>query len=325
MSKISRYIETSLCLRLFELLLITLAVVPLDAQEVSRQVTVTSYDFSNKAVPRWTADALVSIEDSGLIHFFDIQAQEIRTVAFTVPGAALLKVHDAAHHPSGSVALCGYTSDRDGRFGHFVAILSPDGGSTNVIRTDPYAAQRVRIAQDGSIWTQGFEVPFGGITAGGLIRHYDEAGRLLATFVPQSTMSKSNLMLGINNFAISSDRVGWYQGRSQFYFEISVAGAVEQYEAVPSCAGTLSAVIGLALTDDGQTVATRDCLFDGRHRREVFRLDHAQRSWKQFTFPDTPASDNMNTVLGANKNELVHLGSSRGTFILSSTSVRALP
>ena len=40
----------------------------------------------------------------------------------------------------------------------------------------------------------------------------------------------------------------------------------------------------------------RATLFDGRHRREVFRLDHAQRSWKQFTFPDTPASDNTNTV-----------------------------
>ena len=292
-----------------------------NGQELMRDLTITSYDFARKAVPRWAGDALVSIEDTGVAHFFTSDGREVRTVVLTIPYAATLKVLDGAHHADGTAALCGYAIDRVGHFGHFIAVASPIGEPT-LIRTDPYAPESVRFATDGTIWAQGFELPpkGGGVmnNDAGVIRRFDRTGREIARYIPQVNLSKNELMLGINNVAVSSNRFGWYQGRSQRYFEISAAGRVEEYAGVSQCGGSISHVIGLALTDNGQTFITRDCLVNGSHKREAFQLDHESRSWKQVTFPGGALSDTTNTILGAFGNSVVRIGRDTGHYILSS-------
>jgi hypothetical protein len=198
-------------------------------------------------------------------------------------------VEDAARHSDGTVAICGYAADRDGRLGNFLALVSPDGHATRVIRTDPYAPQMVTFAPDGTIWAQGFvPTPRGGKDPDtGIVRHFDGSGKLLGSFLPQSSVPGGTPGAGYNTVAASSNRIGWHQGPQYGYFEVSFDGKLQQYAPVPACAAGARASTfgGLAVTGSGDVFMSRDCLSEN-HKAELFKLDRTQNTWKPVQLPD---------------------------------------
>ena len=272
-------------------------------------MTPLSYDERGKQVPRWSGDALASIEDTGLVHFFDATGREVGTVFPAIPGASETHVRAAAHHPSGAAALCGVSLDSAGRAGNFLALVSA-GGATSIVRTNPYSVVTIAIAPDGTIWTAGGEAepkptPVRHATDAGVIRHFDTSGKLLGSFIPQSSVPWPALHLGFMNLAVSATRAGWFPGTGKYY-EISFDGTVQQYPAVPSSPPGLQArlvsVAGLALTDAGDVFAS--AVYVGG-KVVLYTLDRSRKAWNEVQVPpggDPPAR---NLVLGGSGDAIV--------------------
>jgi hypothetical protein len=273
------------------------------APVVVGDITIPTYQ-SGRPVPRWSGDSLVARSDTdSVIHFWNGQGQE-SVLTLSIPGASSVRVRAAAHGPSGGV-ICGWTVDPVGQASDFLALVSSDGLTTKIIRTGPYAPRSVAIAPDGTLWTVGYEWPRPKPLSsnGGVVRHFDSSGNQIGAFIPESSLTRSELGLGIDSLVASSDRVGWYPGRGSHYFEVSFSGKVQQYPGIQATGR--AGVLGLALINNGSVFATTDSDGVGEARQVLLTLDRLQGTWSAPQLPSGGDPPTSVFVLGSQGNQFV--------------------
>ena len=284
------------------------------------QMTVTSYEWANRQIPSWSGGALVAVETrydpkdrmpvpgySPIIHVFDSQGHEASSVTLTLPDAARTWLRGSAHAADGEIAMVGSFTDSAGKVSSYIALATPAGKIEKLFSTDPYYATAVTFAPDGTFWTKGTAVTGPSRkpakTTAGVLRHWDRSGTQLGDFVPQSSLTTTELFLGVDHLTATATRVAWYLSRgSKFYFEVSADGAVHQFPVLP-IEETNYDVAGLALTDRGDVFIAKTS--HGAHPA-LFTLDRQTQSWTPVPFPSP-------WLMGANGNTLVFRGNS-GTF-----------
>lgn len=263
-------------------------------------------------MPSWSGGALVSLESVAsalpVVRVFDANGQQKTAVDVRIPGADYVMVRGAAHGADGTVAICGMAKDTQEHVGGFLALASADGTIRTLIRTEPFVANGVTIAPDGTIWTKGAEyggpkrAPTG--TENGVIRQFDASGKLLGTYLPQSGLSRQELGGGPNDLlASNSKRTGWYMGKfAKTYFEV-VGGEVQRYPVIGDESADASATVyGLTIMNDDQVFVTRSVRGAGL---QLFRLDRQVRSWRPVTLPAGGEPPAMRWLLGGTGNILV--------------------
>ena len=270
--------------------------------QLTGTLRVTSPDPRGRAVPRWNGSGLGFQDHSSVALFVDAQGSPT-PIALTIPDATEVHIRDVGHRSGEAFVLIGWAADRDKRIVNFLALVLSGNQPTKIVRTDPYAPMRLGVAQDGSFWTYGSEQTAPGHlsnTDAGMIRHFDASGNPIGSYLPQSSIDKKeDLRPGFTNFAVASNRAGWYEGNARFYFEIA-DGNVHKYPAIPESACDVSTnprgAYGLALTDNGGVFVSHWC---GK-LRQVYSLDRASMQWSPVRAPNGDYQ-----VLGSYGNHLV--------------------
>jgi hypothetical protein len=216
------------------------------------------FSWSPKPVPKWSNGALIDVQDRHTTHplVWILQRQGSSTVPFSISGAQSMNIYDWDRGTDGSVWLSGSAIDGNGSASSFVAWISPDQTTSNVIRTSLYRPGQIAIAPDGTLWTAGLELASTDASAlnptGGVIRHFDRTGNLLNSFVPQSTIQNASILLSpANQFRASGGFVAWYSPKGARCVELSTSGATLMDIAVPVPGNPKSQVGGLGLTPTG--------------------------------------------------------------------------
>jgi hypothetical protein len=282
--------------------------------------------WENMRVPKWSHGALLTVQYhdtiSPLIWVLDSLGSHV--VPFTISGARWMHVYDWDCGLNGTLGISGSVADSDGRAATFVAWISADGSSSQVIRTSSYRPAMVAVAPDGTLWTVGAEFatnPSGGVSPtlvanAGVIRHFDRSGKTLAAFVPQSTIQKSvSLAQSRNTLRVSQDRIAWYSEEGR-YVEISLAGSLltDIPLALPS-GQSMNTNTGFALTDAGDAFlsAQPPTLRNGGRPAEplqIYILDRSARVWKPVLQPSSGAAAQsaFGYIYGVDGNKLVVRG-----------------
>lgn len=81
---------------------------------------------------------------------YDRNGRVVFNSTFTVPEADHTYVRGFSRGADGSVALCGLAFRNDGRGAPFLATISADGVSQQIIRTGPYVPNVMSVAPDGT-------------------------------------------------------------------------------------------------------------------------------------------------------------------------------
>jgi hypothetical protein len=221
--------------------------------------------------PQWSGGAFMGIESPEsavpIIVLFDREGNVFSRMYPRIPGAKLVAIRGQARGADGTVALVGGASDSEGRGSSFLAILSAQGDTEQIARLGNYHPMGVTITSDGSIWTYGHN---GSRQAGAVLRRFDRSGKLINSFVPQSSFQgRTDLSVAGNAFVSSGERVGFLCGHAHRYIEISLDGKVTQVSFVTG--SPMEQTTGLALTRDGRTfVSTEDAI---AHKYNFYILD----------------------------------------------------
>lgn len=282
------HISTLSFMKLIALGCILIRAVQGQEPQLTGTLKVTSPDPRGRALPRWNGSGLGFRDYSSVAHFVDSQGTPT-PIALTIPDATEVHIRDVGHRSGEAFVLIGWAADRDKRIVNFLAFAYSDNRPTRVMRTDPYGPMKLAVAQDGSFWTYGSEQTTPGHlsdTDAGMIRRFDASGNPIGSYLPQSSIDKKeDMRSGFTNFAVASNRAGWYNGYARFYFEIA-DGNVHKYPAIPESACDLSAsprgAYGLALTDNGGVFVSQWC---GK-LRQVYSLDRASKQWSPVSVPN---------------------------------------
>jgi len=289
-------------------------------------LTVTT-DLSFFRIPIWSGDALVSIEGSiPGPHAFVVYAptgEVLLDAVFSVAGTQHTSVRSWARGADGSVAVCGTSFDRDGRSAPFIAMISADGASQHIIRTEPFYPHLVTVAADGSLWAVGRNLNShrgeeGVDPNAGVLRHFDRSGRPLGAYLLRSTFKNPVELNELNGILRPlQDGVAWIHYLSNgdgSYTEVSSRGEVTSYP-IPSMRKDQSDEIiirGMAVTPANDVFASM--YLGGKiESGSIFWLDREKRRWLPVTQPAGIAGA---IVFGANGSGLVLplIGDSPSTF-----------
>jgi hypothetical protein len=207
-----------------------------------------------------------------------------------LPGAETIYAHFATGGPDGSVAVVGYAHSSDSRGGNFLIWISPDRKRRTVIRLQPYVAERVALAGDGTIWTVGDvrDAPRYDLTKHCLVKRFDTSGKELASFSvrararPDITPDATSMSYLMG----SRDRVGWFTNGGE-YIEFSLDGKeIARFDGPPDLDYEQISGVGLDAENNLFVGRKGDETFDF----EVLELDRTTRTWKKaaVTGPNTP-------------------------------------
>lgn len=282
------------------MLVVSIAALGQPARLVSSGASLTiPATLEGKRIPVWSGNALVVAEgpftEPNAFWAFDRGGALVFNAAFYIPEAAHTYVRNWARGADGTLALCGSSFASDGRGAPFIAWISADGVSQEVIRTEPYTPNLIAVSPDGTFWTVGRELNSrlsersGVDLNAGVVRHFDRSGKTLGAFMPRSSLRNPG-ELGANSgyLAASAERVGWFHydveanGKGA-YVEISPGGDITSYPIprLPS-PNPLVQVSGMAMTDSGDVFVV---MYDvGAHTGfSIFRLNRSTKDWSPVT------------------------------------------
>jgi hypothetical protein len=280
-------------------------------------------DLAGKPLPLWRDGVLVVLDHSDGsrvgINVYGRNGQRASTLSFGAPGAKHISVRGFNRGTDGAIALCGSMTDQDGRSGAYVAWISADGATTQVIRTSPFVAWRVAFAADGTIWAQGTELrPRGSGEAprktfteaiqadAAIFRQFSRSGKMLRAVVPQSEIRVPDALNSATSlFEAVGDRIVWYSEVSRDYIAIAPDGSVVRVDdlALPSS----EKLTGSAINREGEMFVSSV----SSSTWSVSRLDLEGRTWTRVSSGSIDDRDNHNrrlTLFGAEGDSLVAIG-----------------
>jgi len=264
----------------------------------------------------WVGDALVTVDhnatSSPVVHAFDATGGDTPAV-LRISGTSVVHIEHATHTGDGTVAAVGEAYDSSGKGAGFVALISPDRQTTNVIRmAGHFLPQLVALAPDGTIWTKGWEptdVSARYVADGApMVRHLDRSGNLISGYFPQGTLSSPrNVLTGSYGFlVVSSQGIGWSQ-KSGPYYEIGTNGStITQYPGVP-LRGNHEFVTGISATESGDVFASTE-VFSGTDVQQglyLHMLDRGTSTWRTVSVPASGTSAKLASLVGRRGDSLV--------------------
>ena len=237
-----------------------------------------------QVIPEWGGSALVGIDfnwtKTPMLYAVDREGRRDE-VWLDLPRAETVYAHFATGGPDGAIAVVGQAESSDSRRGAFLIWVSPDRKRRTVIQIEPYFAQRVTLAGDGTIWTVGGlrDAARTDVAKMNIIKRYDTTGKELASFhvsararpaIAPDAASMSYLMA-------SRDRVGWFTNGGE-YIEFSLDGKeIARFDGPPDLDFEQISGVGLD-AENGLFVGRKgDETFDF----EVLELDRSSRAWKK--------------------------------------------
>jgi hypothetical protein len=236
----------------------------------------------------WSGGALVFMQDafsaSPTIQVLDRDGRELSRFSFAIPGMGRINVYDnsIAQGEDGSIALAGSAYGDEAVL--FVAWISPDRQKQTIIRTNPFFPVAVAIASDGTIWVAGDSrepKPAQPDLSQNLIRHCDNAGKLLGSFVSWSSLQWPTSFLAPSPVTFSAllalkDGVGWYSPASGAYIEFALDGTItRRFSTAPHNKYDMISVVACK---NGELFASTSTL--GEHRSwGAFALDRERNEW----------------------------------------------
>lgn len=283
---------------------------------------------------KWSNGAFI-YEDSGvagivpIFHTLDREGRLISSSTLKVPGAERVWPGDFDRAVDGSIVFSGGAYSPSGEEAPFIALVSPDGSASTIIRTAPYYPYTLSLAPDGTIWTIGLEMinhdpkAVGLDPNAGVLRHYDRQGRLLASGIEQSRFIGSNethrLVAGM--LVAKGDRIGWISGldRHGVYSEISPKTlTVVQTSDAPFKDGSHNLIAGFTLTDSGRALLCVETHKDGRASRVAYVFDRTSGTWGTLAVPFLDGARFAPHLMGSDGEQLVfQFGQSAAFFKVS--------
>jgi hypothetical protein len=109
---------------------------------------------------RWRAGHLIAwdkFDAPGKVGVYNASLQLEKMAALQVDGAQSVSIVSADMTRHGEIVASGVATQQDGAKARFLAVISSSGSGTRMVRTEPYLAQYICAADDGSVWTVGEE------------------------------------------------------------------------------------------------------------------------------------------------------------------------
>lgn len=252
----------------------------------------TELPNSTSTVPNvWSGGALLRLENaySGQpsIHVLDAEGTIQSRTEIKVPGATIVQIADGcfARAYDGTLAVCGAAYNEKNQGVGFIARIQPGNSVSTVIRTSPYAARRIAVLGDGTMWTIGREQVDGREVNPGhhIVRRFDAQGNLIGSWLPASAFTvqmDKHHPTAYSKMAASRNRVGILSRSAQEYVEFDSRGSVTERVPLPPSATDQEHISGLAMCDGGETYVTMNKLTTkGPTDRVLLQLDRAGRKW----------------------------------------------
>ncbi len=231
---------------------------------------------------RWSGDRLAGCDfcagGGPVLWAVDRQGNR-KSVAFKIPGAGYIGVHDVAAGPDGSFSAVGLAISDDSRMSSFIAWIAPDMDRQVLIQTSPYSPHVITVAPDGSVWTMGEMLnDRHRLVIPNVLRHYSQSGQLLAsTRVERVKMSGGGgyNVSGISTLMMSNDRIGWLTETCQ-YIEFSLDAVQMGSYGCPNGIKHIIEIAGVGLSTAG------DLLVQPEWSTPLapLQLDRATGAWK---------------------------------------------
>ena len=285
--------------------------------------------------PHWDRGILTYIatndSENTVIRSFDRSGAELSPKVFAVPGATTTHLEQVGRTGDGVVVACGTAYDREGRGGGFVAWIGKSAAESTIIRTFPYVPYLLAVAPDNTVWTQGLEMVKGvehraPVNADhGLIRHFENSGKEIGSFIPRSSLPGKFVGLFQGMLAVSEGRVGWYS-QDNGYIEVARDGNVTRYPLAPGLGHRAST---LALTENGAVLVTGQISDGGanpatkRGDSVLYMLNRSDGQWKAVKPPPPVDSSQGLAIHGVEGNMIAFAGFDHGTPVIHFFSIRA--
>lgn len=269
--------------------------------------------------------------DSASARFFIIgrDGNLIATSKLEWPKDAEYHISDFDRFKDGSIVSAALPS-LDLTVSPFLAFLSPDGKTKNIIRTGAYFPYHVVIASDGTVWTLGYEMVNGTTNdpaldpKAGILRQFSRSGSPMASALPQGDLTNRNDFYRIHSgrFFAVRDRLGWYSavGGQGKYVEIPTDRIIQNvFPGLPATlpdGRSVGQVDGAAATVAGDVVLTAS--YADHRGRLVFFFDRLALKWIPIKAPSVGAYPSAPRLLGAEGEDLLfEHGSTASAFRLA--------
>lgn len=260
----------------------------------------------------------------------DREGRLLSSVTLDIPESSNLWTSAFDREDDGSIIVAGGSYSAYGARAPFIALISADGRTERVIRTAPYHPHMLSVAPDGTFWTLGDETVNDNTSAqelssdGRVLRHFDRAGKLLGSDLPQADFMKdyeSERRLESGYLVATRSRLGWYgphsgSGGGQ-YVEIDLDSmTLHSYPGLPDLP-RLSLVTGFRLTESGNAFLS---VYDNAAERATnFILDRAALKWVPIQGPAT-SKTLQSYLIGVDGEELVFRNVASATAMFFSLS-----
>lgn len=193
-----------------------------------------------------------------------------------------VSITDAAVNRTGGFVVSGGTQNQAGAIANFIASIGTDGRLSQVIRTTPFLPIYVCAADDGTVWTYGFDRDEEGrrVESSLMLRQYSFDKGQLRAMADKATLNPSGWVLdhgrysGEISLACNSQEVGLYNGGSGEWLEFGFGtGKLKVAKVDPLPSPKTMRITGFAMSEAGEVFVSLHDRSSSPPRSGLFRLE----------------------------------------------------
>jgi hypothetical protein len=193
-----------------------------------------------------------------------------------------VSITDAAVDRAGGLVVSGGTQNQAGAIANFIASIGTDGCLSQVIRTTPFLPIYVCAAEDGTVWSYGFDRDEEGrrIESSLMLRQYSFDKGQLRAMADRAALNSAGWILDHGRYSgeislrCNSQEVGLYNGGSGEWLEFDFGTSklkVAKVDPLPS--PKTMQITGFALTEAGDIFVSLHDRSGSPPRSGLFRLE----------------------------------------------------
>lgn len=283
------------------------------------QVTISA-SWQAQAVPKFQNGYFAAYDPPSVllpqVYLHSRTGVQLMHTQIAIPGAYRETIRDISVSPTGTLAATGFAYTNDGAQARFIVWVDSSGVIQTVVRTSPFAADRICFAQDGSLWAAGFQLTpdlKNEESEYDVLRHYDSEGHLL-----QSVLARSSFTRGVvrHNFVAPGehgyllslgDHIAYYTPTALEWDEISASGSVLRrrpaLKAVASGFKGPTKAFGAAVLPSGRVyISAHERDSSQKLFNSIYRFDPATAIWQAV---DTSQFGKPGDIIGSDGDALV--------------------
>jgi sugar lactone lactonase YvrE len=177
-------------------LLVALAFVSLAAAETALPSPESSvglaWDFSGQPIPRFKNGFLIGYDsDHATVRSFDSGGKLVTQTKLVLPEAAVVSINDVAAWTDGRLVVSASIKSVNGALASAFIYLNAGGTVTRIVRTTPFAAFRIAVSTDGTLWAVGrvHNNNFEDEPSHDVLHHFDANGVFLGSLLASDTFA----------------------------------------------------------------------------------------------------------------------------------------